>query len=108
MGLATEQDFDAVLMDVHMPIMNGLEATQALLEAGVGTPVYALTANADDATVKLCLDAGMRDILDKPISQRALKSFLHRLRREKARSSESLELSSEAPLELRHRTKAGH
>lgn len=88
-----------------MPVMNGLEATKALHEANVETPVFALTANADDATVKLCLDAGMQDILDKPISQRALKAFLERIRRRKARSSESLDFS-DSPDDIRLRTSA--
>ena len=61
-----------VIMDVSMPVMNGLDATHALreLEAGsdVHTPIIGATAHAMTGDMEKCLDAGMDDYLSKPIS----------------------------------------
>ena len=63
--------FDAVLMDMQMPVMNGLEATQAIRglldEEAQSIPIIALTANAYQEDVKKCLKAGMNTHLSKPI-----------------------------------------
>lgn len=64
------QSFDLVLMDWHMPEMDGLEATRVIrgLEApGIRTPILALTANAYASQSKACLDSGMDGVITKPI-----------------------------------------
>jgi signal transduction histidine kinase/CheY-like chemotaxis protein len=76
--------FDAVLMDVHMPGLDGLEATRRIraLEASEGRarmPIVALTANAFDEDRDACLAAGMDDHLAKPIDPDALADMLSRL-----------------------------
>jgi len=68
---ATSAPFDLVLMDMQMPVMDGLEATRAIraFEAANGRPkvcIVAMTANADPADRKACADAGMDDFLAKP------------------------------------------
>ena len=64
-------DYDLVLMDVHMPVMDGLTATREIrrMQAGLGrrTPILALTANVQADQVARCLDAGMDGHLAKPI-----------------------------------------
>lgn len=58
--------FDLILMDVHMPEMDGLAATQSLRSAGLETPVFALTATLAPEDTSLCLAAGMNACLRKP------------------------------------------
>jgi two-component system sensor histidine kinase/response regulator len=63
--------FDLVLMDVHMPRMDGLEATRQIrqLEGPAGRiPIIAVTANASADEVAECREAGMDDVVPKPIS----------------------------------------
>jgi len=68
---------DLVLMDVHMPEMDGLEATRRLRAGGYGDLVIiALTANAMDDDRKRCLDAGMNDFLTKPMTPAALYAMI--------------------------------
>lgn len=66
--LADGGNIDLVLMDVKMPMMDGLEATRIIKERHPQLPVIALTANAFDSDRQLALDAGCDDFLAKPIS----------------------------------------
>lgn len=59
---------DLVLMDIKMPVMDGLEATALIKEKHPKLPVVALTANAFDSDRQLALHAGCDDFLSKPIS----------------------------------------
>ena len=72
-SLIQEQEFDLVLMDVQMPIVDGLEATKYIRdELKITTPIIGLSANAMCEEVEICKAAGMNDYLVKPYSERVL------------------------------------
>jgi PAS domain S-box-containing protein len=80
-GVAKAQavGYDLILMDVHMPVLDGLAATRALRALGgpVGrTPIVALTANVQPDQVRRCLDAGMDGHLAKPLQLTQVVSTL--------------------------------
>jgi CheY-like chemotaxis protein len=72
-------DYALVLMDVQMPVMDGLDATRAirLLPQGAALPILAMTANAFDEERQRCLDAGMDDHVAKPVVAEQLFATLH-------------------------------
>ncbi len=78
-----EGDFDALLLDIQMPIMNGLDATKAIRKGdnplGKTIPIIAMTANAFTSDVQECLDAGMDAHIAKPLDITALEHVLHEL-----------------------------
>ena len=61
-------NYDLVLMDIKMPVMDGLEATKQIKEKLPDLPVIALTANAFDSDRQLAIEAGCDEFLPKPIS----------------------------------------
>jgi signal transduction histidine kinase/CheY-like chemotaxis protein len=75
-----ERKFDLVLMDIKMPRMDGVQATQAIraLAGPVGTiPIVALTANADPDDAKKYLACGMAAVVEKPIKPERLRMAIH-------------------------------
>ena len=74
--------FDLVLMDMQMPEMSGLQATEEIRRrervSGHRTPIVALTANSTVEDRRACLDAGMDEVLSKPISIPKLRAALAR------------------------------
>ena len=76
-------EFDLVLMDIQMPVMGGLAATQAIRGApGLAPcrkiPIIALTAYAMTGDREKFLDAGMNDYLAKPLSLESLRHILEK------------------------------
>ncbi|SDB44480.1 PAS domain S-box-containing protein [Desulfonatronum thiosulfatophilum] len=81
LDLLAQQDFDLVLMDIQMPVMNGVEATKAIrsstdLGPNKDIPIIALTAYAMLGDKEKFLEAGMDDYLSKPVSMEDLERVL--------------------------------
>lgn len=70
-------DFQIILMDMQMPVMDGISATQKIRqELGLKTPILAMTANAFKAELDQCLEVGMNDYITKPIHREELHQKL--------------------------------
>lgn len=78
-----QNKYDLILMDMQMPVMDGIEATKKIRqheqENGTEAPVYivAVTANAFSEDKQKCFDAGMNDFISKPFKENALKQIIH-------------------------------
>ncbi|GGD71408.1 hypothetical protein GCM10010990_21160 [Croceicoccus mobilis] len=74
-----DQPYAMVLMDMQMPVVDGLEATRRIRASGITAeqlPIVALTANCYDEDIKACLDAGMQGHLPKPLQLVALRNAI--------------------------------
>ena len=80
----TRGEFDVVLMDVQMPIMNGYDATRNIRQLGnekSKTPIIAMTANVLKEEVERCYEAGMDDFIGKPFDTEKLIEKIHELQK---------------------------
>ncbi len=67
---------DIIFMDIQMPVMSGLEATKAIREHGIKTPIVACTANTDPADFDEYTATGMNDVLTKPFKKQSVYEIL--------------------------------
>ena len=76
-------EYNAILMDIQMPVMNGLDAARAIRSGknplGRTIPIIAMTANAFNEDVQSCLAAGMTAHISKPIDIAALERIMQKL-----------------------------
>jgi CheY-like chemotaxis protein len=80
---AARGHYDMILMDCHMPVMDGFEATRQIRDHevqrhGARTPIVALTADALEGDRERCLAAGMDDYITKPVSSATLAGTVKR------------------------------
>ncbi|MBN2842150.1 MAG: response regulator, partial [Sedimentisphaerales bacterium] len=93
--LIQEKHFDLVLMDIEMPVMNGLDATRAIRALDdkdtAGVPILAMTANAMQEDLENSKSAGMNDHITKPINPgllyRKIRDYISRSNKESERTS---------------------
>ncbi|RBM50655.1 hybrid sensor histidine kinase/response regulator [Vibrio tarriae] len=76
--LEKKHGFDLVLMDISMPIMDGIAATKIIRDKNIDIPIIALTAHTAGSDKQSCIDAGMNDIVLKPIRS---KDIMHVVKR---------------------------
>lgn len=78
--LATEacrtDDFSAILMDIDMPVLDGIEATRYIRTFNRTIPIIAITAYADDQMRTECAEAGMNAFLAKPCSREDIREII--------------------------------
>ena len=83
--MASTQSWDLILMDLHMPEMDGIEATRSIRQLDdsqrASVPIVALTADVFPETRQQCLEAGITDFLTKPVDHDALQAVLARISR---------------------------
>ena len=87
--LVEKNNYDIILMDIKMPIMDGMEAPRQIKEKHPDLPIIALTANAFDSDRQLAFEAGCDEFLPKPISSEVcLKTIAKFVREEEEVKSE--------------------
>ncbi|KAJ2904202.1 hypothetical protein MKZ38_008532 [Zalerion maritima] len=70
--------FDLILMDIQMPLMDGLQSAKLIRKDGYVMPIVALSAFSDESNVKQCMSVGMNDFIEKPLKRPTLKAMLQR------------------------------
>ena len=73
------EDFDLILMDINMPLMNGFETTKRIRQLGIKTPIVALTAFDKDEITDEAVSSGMNDIIIKPFESEKLFKIINNL-----------------------------
>ena len=67
-----EKPYDLIFLDIHMPVMDGMEATQKILALNTGVPIVAMTANAMKQDIDHYMKIGMKDYIGKPYTSQEL------------------------------------
>lgn len=78
-NLLQKEEFDVILMDINMPLMNGFETTRRIRSNGISTPIVALTAFDKDEIENEVISSGMNDIIIKPFESEKLFKIINNL-----------------------------
>ena len=76
------EDYDLILMDVNMPIMDGLQASKEIRKLDIEIPIIGISAFASPSDIRICLEAGMNETVSKPIDFKLLKDTVKKWRGE--------------------------
>ncbi|WP_378180902.1 response regulator [Aquimarina sp. SS2-1] len=77
-NILKKEAFDLVLMDINMPIMDGMQATLEIRKFDTATPIIALTASELSEVADECKNAGMNDLINKPLNKKDLRYAIQR------------------------------
>jgi CheY-like chemotaxis protein len=77
--MLSQQTFDVILMDIQMPVMDGIETTKEIRKRGYTTPIVAVTSDESFASQDNCLAAGMNGFIRKPMDEERLRKVLARV-----------------------------
>ncbi len=97
---ALRNDFDLVLMDVQMPVLDGVAATRTLRDAGYMRPIVALTANVMQSDVQRYRETGCDDVLAKPIERQRFYQVIAEQLRDDALRLPAAQLDDECSAEI--------
>jgi signal transduction histidine kinase/CheY-like chemotaxis protein/HPt (histidine-containing phosphotransfer) domain-containing protein len=105
-SISRDQTFDLILMDMQMPVMDGIEATKRIIAEGgpsAEVPIIAMTANASDDDRRRCLEAGMKGFESKPVTMERLRNMIaHATSSARETTPASATASAPQKLELPH------
>jgi osomolarity two-component system, sensor histidine kinase TcsA len=76
MAFTASRAYDIILMDINMPILDGVSATREIRLAGINTPIIAMTANALKGQAEAYIAKGMTDYVSKPVDRKKLVAIL--------------------------------
>lgn len=87
--ILNNESFDLILMDIQMPVMDGLEATGHIRSSSIGQQplIIAMTANAMSEDRERCIQAGMDDYISKPVNLNELMAALKEASYSKTRAN---------------------
>ena len=77
--MSQQQKFDLLLMDIQMPVMDGIEATKAIRGRGDAVPIIAMTASAMKGDYEACIEAGMDGYMSKPINIAEINGVINKV-----------------------------
>jgi len=96
------KSYDIILMDLHMPEMNGFEATEFIRKKlNSQIPIIALTADVTTADLKKCTDVGMNDYISKPLDEKLLYSKIIDLLKKPSRKKDAMNIKKEETQTIR-------
>jgi len=78
LDLAVNDHYNLIFMDIHMPNMNGLEATERIRGSGIRTPIVAVSADAIKEDMQRAMNTGMNDFITKPFKKKDLLPVIDR------------------------------